>query len=382
MTGRTGRRSWGYIRKRKYPASGRVVYECSYVGPDLATHYCPTGAWSQKIDAEAWLAREHRLVELHNLGERQWTPPKSRAVKPVRLDEYAEKWNRERKLSDRTRVEYERYRTKHLGALGKVVVGNFTSEAVRTWWAGLDGKYERRNAQVYAWVHAVVATAVQDELIATNPVNIRGAMTSAKTKREPVVLTVNEVARLAEAMDERYLLMVLIMAWCTCRYGEASALQRRDIEGPILHVRAGVVRVNGQYVRKSTKTGEARKVAIPPHVLPEVERHLREHVGPEPEALLFPSERTGTYVHDQVFRESYFDAAAEQIGQPRLVPHDLRKFAATQTAATGATLREAMNRLGHSTVRAAMIYQQAVSGRDAKIAVELSKRTGWTPPEQ
>ena len=53
--------------------------------------------------------------------------------------------------------------------------------------------------------------------------------------------------------------------------------------------------------------------------------------------------------------------------------HDLRHFAGTQTARVGGSLADTMGRLGHSTHGASLIYQHAVSGRDAEIAEALSR---------
>jgi hypothetical protein len=43
------------------------------------------------------------------------------------------------------------------------------------------------------------------------------------------------------------------------------------------------------------------------------------------------------------------------------------------TALAGATLAETMARLGHSTPKAAMLYQQVASGRAEEIAAGLSR---------
>jgi hypothetical protein len=51
--------------------------------------------------------------------------------------------------------------------------------------------------------------------------------------------------------------------------------------------------------------------------------------------------------------------------------HDLRHFAGTITARV-ANLPETMARIGHSTPKASLIYQQQVSGRPAEIAAALS----------
>ena len=56
---------------------------------------------------------------------------------------------------------------------------------------------------------------------------------------------------------------------------------------------------------------------------------------------------------------------------PDLHFHDLRHTGGTLSAATGPTLKELMARLGHSSVRAAMIYQHATRDRDQAIAKAL-----------
>jgi integrase len=65
--------------------------------------------------------------------------------------------------------------------------------------------------------------------------------------------------------------------------------------------------------------------------------------------------------------------ARENVGLPDLRWHDLRHFAGTTAAQTGATLAEVQGRLGHRTVQAVMRYQHAASGRDAEIADAMSK---------
>lgn len=59
-------------------------------------------------------------------------------------------------------------------------------------------------------------------------------------------------------------------------------------------------------------------------------------------------------------------------GRPDLRWHDLRHTGATLAAQAGATLAEHMNRLGHTTVTAALMYQHAAAGRDVEIARRFS----------
>jgi integrase len=54
--------------------------------------------------------------------------------------------------------------------------------------------------------------------------------------------------------------------------------------------------------------------------------------------------------------------------------HDLRHTGNTLAGEAGASLRELTDRMGHSTTRAALIYQHRTSLRDKMIADEISRR--------
>ena len=53
--------------------------------------------------------------------------------------------------------------------------------------------------------------------------------------------------------------------------------------------------------------------------------------------------------------------------------HDLRHTGGTLAATEGATTKELMARLGHSSSRAALIYQHASKERDKSLAAALGK---------
>jgi integrase len=65
--------------------------------------------------------------------------------------------------------------------------------------------------------------------------------------------------------------------------------------------------------------------------------------------------------------------ATTAAGIPGLHFHDLRHTGNTWAAETGATLRDLMDRMGHATTRAALIYLHKSAGRDRAIADALSK---------
>jgi integrase len=72
------------------------------------------------------------------------------------------------------------------------------------------------------------------------------------------------------------------------------------------------------------------------------------------------------------FREIWI-IARDGAGLPGLHLHDLRHTGNTMAAATGASLRELMERMGHSSPRAALIYQHATRERDETIAAAMGE---------
>jgi integrase len=103
-----------------------------------------------------------------------------------------------------------------------------------------------------------------------------------------------------------------------------------------------------------------------PVVLAElVEKHLIDHTGPDPLDLLFTNSR-GAPVRATVWTAAWSGAQRHAHVDTRL--HDLRHLAGTLTAQAGATLKETMDRLGHTTPNAALRYQHVAAERAVQIA--------------
>ena len=363
------KRDFGTIRRR----SNRR-YQAYYMGPDQGIHRAPS-TFETKADAEAWLADERRLIQRD-----EWSPTRSRQARAQRATEsfgpYAEAWLRHRDVKPRTRVLYQRQLDRFiLPAFGDVAMRDITPTAVRIWHSGLDPAKPTQRAHAYGLLRAILSTAVTDEVIASNPCRIRGAGTSASTRRvEPASLS--ELRTLADNMPARYRAIVLVGAWCGLRIGEISELRRADIDlrQKVLRVRRGVVRVDGQVSVGLPKSHAGiRDVAIPPHLIPILQQHLDDYVLPAKDSLVFPSVGDPrVQVHPNTLYRHWY-RARDAAGRPDLRIHDLRHTGAVLAAQTGATLAELMARIGHSTPQAALRYQHAARGRDAEIAAALSR---------
>ena len=70
------------------------------------------------------------------------------------------------------------------------------------WHTALGTEHPTRNAHAYALLHAICATAVQDEVFDANPCRIRAAM-QTKRRRDVDILTPAQVDKLASKMPTR-----------------------------------------------------------------------------------------------------------------------------------------------------------------------------------
>jgi integrase len=370
MANKSGHRGWGHIRKLP---SGR--FQASYMDPNAkeVRHYSPI-TYTAREDAEHWLTNERRSIELGT-----WVAPALRhaeaKVKAETVADYAKRWIAERKLRPRTRDGYESTLRLHIEptALGRTPIAALTPQAVRAWYAGLGDTHRTRNAHCYALLHGICATAVVDGLLTVNPCHIVGAM-NTPTKRQPVVPTVAQLAALADAMPERFKALILLKAWCGLRFGEVIELQRGDIDNDceVIYISRGATHRKGLCHIDTTKQKKAHAVVIPPHIRADLKHHLDVHVAKVEAALLFAPARGGCHLNDRVFRDCLDPALTKAGIKGGMRVHDLKHFAGTQTAKV-ASLTETMSRLGHRTVKASLIYQQVVSGRDAEIAAALSE---------
>jgi integrase len=102
----------------------------------------------------------------------------------------------------------------------------------------------------------------------------------------------------------------------------------------------------------------------------------RKNAGPESAALVFIGQRGGALRRGNFRKASGWSAAAAAIGLPGLHFHDLRHTGDTLAAQAEVSLADLRARMGHDSVRAAMIYQHAAAEADQKIADTLDQQMG------
>jgi integrase len=371
------RQPFGRIRQER---SGR--WSAAYLHHGVM-HRAPA-TFPTKTSGQRWLEDERDLIDLDRRNLGVWTPPADRAAKAtaakLTLRDYAKPWLKNRNISWRTRDSYGYLLELHvLPGLGDLVLAEITAEDVRVWFTSLGTEYATRNARAYGVLTAVLNTAVDDGLIDQSPARIKGGTAVKHTKRSVVLLEAAELATLAAKMPAHLRLSVLLAGWCGLRRGEVFALTRADVAADGSQVTIAKAVTKG--VCGPTKTRESnRTVSVPPHLRPVIQSHLSEHVGTAKAALLFADPVTGSFYTEGRYRVPFF-AAREAIGHDNLHFHDLRHFGGVMAALTGATTREVMDRLGHTTSSAAMRYQHVAAGRADALAERLSALATAPKPE-
>jgi integrase len=355
--------------------SGR--WRAMYYGPDgsRGRRYTAPTTFKTKREARRYLATVQT-----DIIRGKWLAPVEAQHRPQdTVASYAAQWIEQRDLKDKTAQHY-RYLLAHYVTdtkLGGLPLPSVTADDVRAWYAKLDKDTPTLRAHCYSLLKTVMGSAVTDGRIAVSPCTIRGAASSRRvTHIRPA--TVDELVKLTEAMPPQYRLLTMLAGWCALRFGELTELRRKDIdldEEGVIRVRRGVVRVNGDFKVTTPKSAAGqRDVHIPPHLLPLVREHLVEYVEPGGESLLFPAAGDGNNRHlaqSSLFR--HYSKARAAAGRPDLALHHLRHTGAVLASLTGATLAELMDRLGHSSPRAALRYQHVAAGRDKAVAAALSE---------
>src|SRR5205823_4188512 len=160
-------------------------------------------------------------------------------------------------------------------------------------------------------------------------------------------------------------------------WGELAALRRCDID-----LAARTIRVERQLTETlgggstfGPPKSEAglRVVSFPDVITADLRWHLACFTQDQDEALVFTSPSGTPLRHSNFYRRTWAKAL-EKTSLEGVHFHDLRHTGNMLTADAGANLRELMDRMGHSTTRAATVYLHGGDERQQAIADELSRQ--------
>ncbi len=355
-------RPFGNIRKL---SSGRYQARYWHLGRQVPAET----TFATKADARAWLA----TMETDILGGRHVSPSSGRE----QFGEFAARWLEARALRPRTRDTYASQLAHILGEFESVELRRITPSAVRAWHGRLarSGLHANTVAKVYRLSRTMLDTAVDDGLLRTNPVHIKGAAVERSIERP--ILDWDDVERIVDAIHPRFRALVWVGATSGLRYGELTGLMRRhvDLEDRTLRVEQALtfVRGVGPTMGLPKSTAAHRTVVLPAGVAEMLAAHIEEYVAGEPDALVFTSVKDSPLLNR--YFASYWKRALRAAGLDESIRfHDLRHHAGTSAATAGGSLREIMARMGHASADASLRYLKASARRDAEIADAMEAR--------
>jgi integrase len=257
-------------------------------------------------------------------------------------------------------------------SFGQAPLAKITAQDVRSWLASMRATDLSPNtvAKAYRLFARVMGGAVEAGVIGRSPYVVRGA----STERSPEMrfATVGQVAELADAVEPRYRALVLTAAYAGLRWGELAGLRRRRVN--LLHATITVAEqlrrstVDSRSARRRRRPADARW-HCPPSSSPSSSSTSPPGAS-APMASCSPAPEGGPMRRSN-FRRRAWEPVVRQLDLAGLRFHDLRHSAGTLTAVAGATTKELMARMGHSSPRAALIYQHATAERDAAVAAAL-----------
>jgi integrase len=202
-----------------------------------------------------------------------------------------------------------------------------------------------------------------------NPCRLDGAGVEHPAERPQI--PAEKVFALADAMPERYRTLILIAGFVGLRQGELLGLRSRHLD--LLHGTLTVEQQeqqlkNGELIIGPPKTrAGVRTLALPQFLIDELETHLSKYGTSDPDGRLFSGEKGGPLRRHVL--QKHWNAAREAVELPAGFRfHDLRHTANTLAAGTGASLKDLMFRMGHSSPETALRYQHATRERDQQIA--------------
>ncbi|WP_293783627.1 site-specific integrase [uncultured Aeromicrobium sp.] len=222
---------------------------------------------------------------------------------------------------------------------------------------------------------AMLGTAVIDRIIDANPCDhIRLPRRTEHETIEKRFLTEDEFWAIWSNITDHYRPLLEFLVGTGARWGEAEALEVRDVDLKRLTVRIerAAKTENGQRVVGPVKTRKSRRT-IP--VDPELAETLRPLIAERRPGDRVFTGRLGGRLQHKVFWQDVWCKAIERAGLPnRPRIHDLRHTHASWLIAEGVKMKTVQERLGHESLKTTMdLYAHLLPGDDVAAAAAMER---------
>lgn len=235
--------------------------------------------------------------------------------------------SREKTLSPSTVRSYRINEKNHFGGIGAIRVNNLDPDTIQEWISELS---EELSPKTVRNVFGLFRSAV----LAVRPLLVLNVKLPSRERPDLYTPTNEDIMTLLQHSEGDLHLAIGLAAFATLRRGEICALQRSDLKGNLLTVRAAVVVDQyGLLVEKSPKTyGSYRTIPLPASLVAEIEQKEGKLIDMSPSIL-----------------SDSFARLVERLDLPHIRFHDLRHYSASMMHAAGIPDQYIMQRGGWST---------------------------------
>lgn len=232
--------------------------------------------------------------------------------------------SREKTLSPSTIRAYRINARNHFEQISMIRVNNLDSDIIQDW---IDDLSDDHSPKTVRNVYGLLRSAV----LAIRPLMVMNVKLPARERPELYTPINDDISVLLANSEGDLHLAIGLASFATLRRGEICALQRSDLDGSNLTVRASVViDQDGLLVRKAPKTYSSyRTIPLPDSLVKEIEPRKGQLVN------LTPAQ-----ISDQ------FAALVRRCGLPHIRFHDLRHYSASMMHAAGIPDQYIMQRGG------------------------------------
>lgn len=255
-------------------------------------------------------------------------------------------------LKPKTFASYESlFRSRVQPTFGRRQLARIKPSDIQAWVNRMqaDGLSPSRIRQAHVLLKQMLDAAMRDRMIGMNPA--LGVKLPKLQHREAAHFEPGVVDRIAEVTPEPFDVLMRVLGMVGLRFGESVALRRRhvDLMRRRLRIEDSLAEISGRFVFGPTKTHAVRSVPLPAGLAEELEQHLEERVGREPEALVFTGPKGGPLRY-RYFYMDVWRAALAELRLPGAGVHALRHSAAARMIAAGASPKAVQTILGHRSV--------------------------------
>src|SRR5699024_4919806 len=313
------------------------------------------------VDARGW-EREQQDA----LAAGDWVKPDA---KQLSLDEWLEVWSGTRRSKVQSQKREDQLIRTHISPeFGRRPMSGLAPSEISRWAMAVASNMSPSTArQALGVVRRAYDLAVRDGIVRRNPAT--GIKLPRSRPNEPRPLTHGEVWSLvSELPSEQDRALVLVLAYCGLRWGEAIAVTPERIRPDGIRVVQSIP-ANSRGLPEEVKTWANRTVPVPATVRQRLEVVLRSRL---PGRFVFHN-ADGKALWYRNWRTRVFDPAVERSGLDITV-HNLRDTAASLAIAAGASVVAVARLLGHENGATTLRHYAGLFPSDLdKVATALDR---------